>query len=231
MSKKLNLKANIFRSMALMLCVSGLLMAQTPVQVQKADLSIPFGIVSGKMVLVGDHLVFIDEDQPEASFAIARNEIQNMTAEGSMITVETRTPVRDRSGERSRFSFRLVDGDAEFLTKWSGAKSTTAPSTTEAGDRAETLTYDARHKHFIGSCRGKLVVTGTRISYEATDKLDHARQWQLRDIREVKQQGPYILEIEPYVGDTYKLELEGKGMDVKDYKMVVARIAAARVGR
>ena len=40
--------------------------AQTPVKVQKAELSIPFGVVKGKLVAAGELMVFVDEENADA---------------------------------------------------------------------------------------------------------------------------------------------------------------------
>src|SRR5215204_648008 len=90
---------------------SSVLGAQTKVEVKKAELSVPFGTVNGTAVLVGDYMVFIDEQQVQSSFAIARSEIQKITSEGRGVNIETRQPIRDRSGERTQFTVRLSEGD------------------------------------------------------------------------------------------------------------------------
>src|SRR5687767_15977761 len=80
---------------------SSVLGAQTKVEVKKAELSVPFGTVKGTAVLVGDYLVFIDEQQVQSSFAIARSEIQKITSEERGVSIETRQPIRDQIGRAS----------------------------------------------------------------------------------------------------------------------------------
>ena len=75
----------------LFLLFSSLLVAETTVQVRNADLSVPFGSVSGRIVTVGDYLVFIDEERPEMSFAIARTHIQNITAQDDTVVIESKS--------------------------------------------------------------------------------------------------------------------------------------------
>src|SRR5688572_1107647 len=104
------------------------LSAQTKVEVRKAELAVPFGTVNGTAVLVGDYLVFIDEQQVQSSFAIARSEIQKITSEGRGVNIETRHPIRDRSGERNQFTVRLSEGDLAALMNWSRTIAT--PTTT-----------------------------------------------------------------------------------------------------
>jgi len=127
----------------LLLWATGLVRAQITVQVQKADLAIPFGSASGKIVTVGDYLVFLDEDKPDKSFAIAKSEIENLTGENGVITVETRHPIRDRSGEQSQVSFRLADRTAvAALINWSGKTATVTARAPANPDQANKPVRD-----------------------------------------------------------------------------------------
>lgn len=225
---------------AFLLCANGVLLAQTKIEVKKAELSVPFGTVSGTAVLVGDYLVFIDEKQVESSFAIARSDIQNISTEGSGINIETRQPIRDRSGERTRFSVRLSErDDLVTLVNWSKmtpnqttARTTPGPTTTTVGGNAEQMSFPAEFTQLFGrNSTGRLLVTGEMIAYESVDHVASSRRWQFKDIKEIKLKNPYEIEINPFTGDQYNLRLEGKGMDSSEFKVIVDRITAARIGR
>jgi hypothetical protein len=208
---------------------SSALLAQTKVEIQKAELSVPFGTVNGTAVLVGDYLVFIDEQQVESSFAVARSEIQNITAEGRGFSIETRQPIRDRSGHRSRFSVRLADGDSVALMNWSKAMPS-ATTTVAAASNAEQMSFPAEFTQFLGrNSRGRLMVTAEMVAYESIDNVQSSRRWQFKDIKEIKLKNPYEIEIDPFVGDKYSLRLDGKGMDASAFKTIVDRITAARI--
>ena len=214
---------------------SSVLGAQTKVEVKKAELSVPFGTVNGTAVLVGDYLVFIDEQQVQSSFAIARSEIQKITSEGRGVNIETRQPIRDRSGERSQFTVRLSEGDLATLMNWSRMTPTPTTTTVAAASvpavrSAEQMSYPAEFTQFIGrNSRGRLMVTADMVAYESIDNVQSSRRWQFKDIKEIKLKNPYEIEIEPFVGDRYNLKLEGKGMDTGDFKTIVDRITAARI--
>jgi hypothetical protein len=231
------MKIKILFLAAILMCASGAVAAQTKVEVKvkKAELSVPFGTVYGKLAMLGDHLLFIDEEQMDSSFAIARGEIQNITSDGGMVNIETRQPVRDRSGERSRFSFRLIEGDLVTLINWSQTTpSATQPAAgaTAAGANAEQMSFPAQYSRRFGrNSRGRLIVSDNMIAYESTDRLDTSRRWQLKDIKEIKLKNPYEVEINPFVGGKYTLRLEGKGMDNSEFKTIVDRITAARIAR
>ncbi|MCI0423119.1 MAG: hypothetical protein L0387_09280 [Acidobacteria bacterium] len=109
----------ILSSIALWLLAASLLFGQTTAHVQKAELSVPFGAVSGKIVVAGDHLVFIDEQKPEMSFVITKPGVRNLDAHEKIVTLDLDRPIRDRSGERSR---TLVNKQPEQLNVFSVAR-------------------------------------------------------------------------------------------------------------
>lgn len=234
------MKSKILFLAATLLCVSGAALAQTSVEVKKAELSVPFGGVHGKVALVGEYLVFIDDDQPQSSFAIARGQIQNIASEGGLARITTKQPFRDRSGERSQFSLRLIEGDLVTLINWSqtaagtntAAAGASAAAAAAAGSDSKQMSFPAQYTRLIGrSSRGRLIVNDEIVAYESTDRLDTSRRWQYRDIKGIKLKNPYEIEIDPFIGGKYTLKLSGKGMDNSEFKTIVDRITAARVAR
>ncbi len=220
--------------------------AQTPVKVQKAELSIPFGVVKGKLIAVGETLVFLDEETPDASFALEKASIRNMTEQDGVITIDTSRPIKDRSGERTRLALRLTEGNGAALAAWykdstagaSLAKSSpepnpikTAAATTPAPtDMAGAKVYQARQKRFpVGSTDGKLVISETEIAFESLNDIKRAQRWSYSDIKEIKQTSTYLIEIVPFRGGKYNLELQGEGLSSAQFKALTDRIAAARV--
>ena len=229
----MRIKTSVFT--VFLLFGSSVLLAQTKVEVKKAELSVPFGTVNGTAVLVGDYLVFIDEQQVQSSFAIARSEIQKITREERGVRIETRQPIRDRSGERNQFTVRLSDGDLTTLMNWSSIlpnqPTQPTPTTSVAGvSDAQQMSFPAGFTQFLGrNSRGTLMVNAEMIAYESIDNLGSSRRWQYKDIKEIKLKNPYEIEINPFVGDKYNLRLEGKGMDNGDFRTIVDRITAARI--
>jgi hypothetical protein len=223
--------------LGLAICVS----AQTPVRVQKAELSINFGVAKGKLVTAGDYLVFVDDEYPESSFSIEKTNIKSWNEQEGIVTIDTNRPVKDRNGDKSRFAFR-VDGPTTALTAWyreapalmmarPGEAMMAKPDAAANKDAAkvEQKIYQARQKRFpMGTTDGRLIITEKLVHFEAAD-AKRSRQWELKDIRTIKQTGPYVLEIKPYVGDDYKLELLGEGMSPSEFKALSDRIASARV--
>lgn len=222
--------------------------AQTPVKVQKAELSIPFGVVKGRLIAVGETLVFFDEETPDASFAIDKASIKSLTEQDGVITIDTSRPIKDRSGERTRLAIRLTEGNGSALLAWqkdptsstsvvkSADTSTvrtagaTAPAT--SSDMSGTKVYQARQTRFpFGSTDGKLVISETEIAFEGLNDIKRSQRWSYQDIKEIKQSSSYILEVVPFRGDKYKLELQGEGMSTAQFKVIENRIAAARTAK
>jgi len=224
------------------------LFGQLPVQTQKAEMSIPFGVVPGRLVTVGEYLLFIDDEKPEASFAVARTGMRNLSVAAEIITIETLKPIRDRGGERSALSFRMTKPlDAQPFADWYKATAEAAaaaapPAEKEKEKEADkkeaakkevvipTITYQAKHDHFPrGGCSGRLILEPTRVVFESITEIDHSRQWDLKDIKELKRDNPYNIKIVPFMGNEYNLQLQGKGMDSNEFKALVHRITSARI--
>ncbi len=217
------------------LCLCGAVAAQAPVKVQKAELSINFGVAKGRLVTAGEQLIFVDDETPEASFAIDKGNIKAWNEQEGVITVDTNKNVKDRGGERNRFAFRLVEGTGAGLAAWykeavmAKAADGMAKDTTASADKPGQKVYQARKDNLVGKVDGKLIIMEKMIHFESAEGLKYSRQWELKDIKTVKQTGPYVLEIEPFSGDKYKLELIGEGMTPAEFKALSDRVGSARV--
>lgn len=210
---------------------------QSNVVVYKADLSVPFGEANGKVVAVADQLVFIDDDKPEASFAISKNNVSSVNSQERVLTIETKQSVSDRSGMKTRFVMRVDDDGAEILGKWLGSRSgmvaeTNGPVKVISASNNSGMIYEAEHGHRLyGSCTGRLVIDNDRISYESLDDRDHSRQWLFTDIKRIKRKSPYKFEVQLLKGDGYSLEILGQGIDITDFKKIEDAIATAKTSR
>ncbi len=236
-------------STILMVAVIGVAaLAQAPVKVQKAELSIPFGVVKGKLIAVDETLVFVDEETPDASFSIEKATIRNFSEADGVITIDTNRPIKDRSGERNKLAFRLSEGNGTGLAAWfkdstsmvvaavkpggdSGSAKTVTPSSSSgmSSDTATSKVYQARQKRFpVGNTDGKLIISEKEIAFESLNDIKRSQRWSYQDIKEIKQESTYLIEVVPFRGDKYKLELQGEGMSSAQFKALTDRIAAAR---
>jgi len=217
----------------------GLTQAQTPLVLIDAELALSFGAAKGQVAFVGSHILFVSAERPKSSLAIDRADIAKMERAGDVTTITTRRPLRDAEGDRDTFRFRPSDPSA--LMRWyeampapaapSAPAAASPTSSTPAPASAVLASYPAKHDHKIGSCQGTVILTADAVSFESTDRIEDARQWKLVDIKKVEQNGIYKLKVEPFQGDAFNFELNGKGIDSGEFRQLVDRIARAKAVR
>jgi hypothetical protein len=206
--------------------------AQTTRQAYPVEMALPFGVSAGKLVPNNEYLIFIDDQEPEASFVISRSNVQSIEEQGGLLSIQVHQAVRDRSGERTRLSFRTqTSGVGSALNAWSRMASPAMSGSSGAERQAQGMSYQAEHNHRLGGCNGQLMITDDRIIFESITDLDHSRQWAMKDVRELRRHSPYRLEIKPFTGGDYTIRLLGNGMDNEDYNRLVRSITAARAGQ
>ena len=221
-------------SMSLMLGTTA--KAQTSMKVVGAELSLDFDKAQGKLMMVGDKIIFVDDEKPESSFAIDRDNIIGIDKDNSVLSIQTKNTVNSRGDEKMRFVFRLKDGSAEDFVSSSNMNSSNIKTVSDTRmpqtGSASTMVYEAEHGHRLyGSCKGRLIVGSDRISYESTDDRDHSRQWLFTDIKKLKRDSPYKLSIKPLSGDGYTLDILGQGIDITDFKKIEDNLATAKANR
>ena len=202
--------------------------AQAPVLVREVDWETSYGIYSGRLVMVTDQMVFVEQGDPRESFAIARSEIRFYRTEGRRFIVETLRPLHTRIGTQSIYQFTIRSETVEPLMLWAGARQPAAAAL--ASTQQAQWTYVARHKHGLGNCTGNLLLGGGRLTYEALDDREHTRQWLFKDIYRTRRRSPYRLEVETRSGEKYNFELQGKGMDIGVYRQLQNWLRLARRG-
>jgi hypothetical protein len=140
--------------------------------------------------------------------------------------------IRDRAGERNRLSFRFqAHSEAAMLAEWFQGNAAAGASSANPAAAAGDMSFQARRKKRFGGAEGRLVVTSERLIFESTDKISESRQWQFKDIKELKQGNPYELEIVPFRGDKYNLELLGTPMDTQQFRQLTEGVTSARIAQ
>ncbi len=226
-------------ALACILCASPAAWAQSEVRVFTAELSAPFGAVTGKVVVHDSLLTFVDSEKPEASFTVDKTNVQSITRLNDSLVVQLKKAVKDRVGESNRLSLRLsVPSESTVVEQWlEQGLTATAPATgSQASPGAPAAASDrwsfpARRSKRIGGTDGTLVVTQERVIFESLDKAEETRRWELKEIKELKRKNPYEVEIIPFQGDKYSLKLSGSGMETEQFRQLVDRISQARSAR
>ncbi|MDX2266671.1 MAG: hypothetical protein NW208_01110 [Bryobacter sp.] len=210
--------------------------AQSELKVVTATLASTQSVV-GKLAVLSDRLLFVDDENPATSFLVDKANILSANADGEAITLQLNQPILDRAGSANRVILRLPSvTDALSLVSWfnasgAGANGTANTAAPAAGDPS-VLTYNATRKKFLrGNTQGKLIVDGARIIFESTANASESRRWELKEIREFKQDNPFEIVITSSGGEKYSLILEGKGMDSSEYREISDRITKARTAK
>lgn len=189
--------------------------------------------VTGRVAVLPDSIVFLDDEKPEASFFATRGMISAITPDAETITIQLNKEVKDRSGSTTRVILRLTAAsEATAIQRWfASAPAAAAGASGAAGSEGNTLTFRAQKKKMLrGNTDGKLIVDDTRIMFESTDNASDSRRWDLKDIKELKNKNPYELEIRPFRGDNYELQLTD-AMDQAQFREIVDRVTKSRTAR
>jgi hypothetical protein len=219
----------------------GFVAAQPAPSALPAELSVPFGVAPGQIVMHTSYLLFVDTEQPAGSFALQRSEVSAFTREAAMVSITSTAAVRSRGGEANRLNLRFTTPEAASqMEMWFRTASPAMSPTTSnaarpnsispaAADATPFQSYTVAEKRKIGrDSMGKLLFTNDKIIFEAINDLDRSRQWAWRDVKEMKRESPYRLRITPFTGDSFNFELSGNPMDNAQYNDLVDRVTRAR---
>jgi hypothetical protein len=101
------------------LLMGSLALGQGTAETYRGELTVPFGEIPVRIVQLDDFLVFIDEENPDTSFVVRRNDISNARAEGDRVSMDLQVPIQDRSGRTQGLAFRLQERrSADLLARW-----------------------------------------------------------------------------------------------------------------
>src|SRR5690606_26194472 len=104
------------------LTIPSALRAQVPVAVAGVELAIPFGSVPGQIAATNDVFIFIGDERKDASFAIRRGNIRNVSVAGDVLTIETVEAVNGGNN----FNFKVTDGEASRMAEWARGNAPTS---------------------------------------------------------------------------------------------------------
>ena len=214
---------------ALFLCLSAMLLsinavAADQLTVHKVQLTGPSGSINGKVIGLGDHLIFVDDDNPDKSFFIPRGEIRTAANDSGTVRVEMSRPVTDRFGSRSNLEIRMIDPAAVgVLTKWIGVPV----------ERARTMTtysLEVRHDHKgQGGCNGKLIADESRLRFESVTEAGHSRTWDYNGLSSFQaEKDNALLKVRAAGGDAYDFNVVNGATAGELHRLVSDKIVAAR---
>jgi hypothetical protein len=213
--------------LAVFALVAANLFAADQLTVHKVQLTGPSGSVNGKVVGVGDYLIFVDDDQPAKSFLIPRGEIREARNGNGTVVVQMARPVTDRFGSRSNLEMRIVDpATGAVLSKMLGVP-------VERGRTETVYSLDVRHDHKgHGGCDGKLIADDTNLRFESVTEASHSRTWNYNALEKFDSERDHaLLHVRPVSGEGYDFNVRNGATAGAMYKLVADKIIVARPNR
>jgi hypothetical protein len=211
----------------LFLLLTANVFAADQLTVHKVQLTGPSGSIHGKVVGVGEYLVFVDDEQPDKSFVIPRGEIRTARNEQGSVIVEMERPVTDRFGTRSNLEMRIVDpATGAVLSRMLGVP-------VERGRTETVYSLEVRHDHKgEGGCDGRLIADDMRLRFESVTQADHSRTWNYNDLQQFQSERDHaLLHVRPVSGEGYDFNVRNGATAGSMYKLVSDKIVAARPNR
>jgi hypothetical protein len=193
-----------------------------------AQITTTFGAEPGKLITVGDRIVFVDDINPGNSFAIPRSEITNLNIANGVMTLNLTQPFASPFSSGPTVMIRLSSPNtAGEIASWAGVPGTAVgEASREAVTAPPVYEYNARRD----DDNGRLLVTSTEVSWQDLKHPDRSRSWTYTSIKKFERDGDdRQVKLEPYGGDTYKFKLEGgRAITNEVYNLIADRIVAAR---
>jgi hypothetical protein len=202
--------------------------------VQRAKLWGPNGSADGKLVIRGDQMTFIDDNNPDASFIIPKTDVRRATWAGGRLTIGLARPYASSlGGNQSDLVLVMPDQtSAGGVINWIGVpvegfageadRSAMPPNSLQVTD----VRFDVKN----GDQRGKLMLQGGELVFESLTDAKHSRHWKYSDIRSLEKDGDK-LEVKPFHGDKYEFKFHNKAMLDTAYNLISDEVVVGRQGR
>lgn len=203
--------------------------------VQRATVWGPGGSAQGKLVIRGEQLTFVDDNNPDMSFIIPKRDVKSARWEGGKLSIALTSPYSSSVGEnRSDLVFMMPDqNSAGSVISWIGVP---VAGFTGESDRAATpgasnmqitdIRFDVRN----GDQQGKLMFQDNELVFESLSDAKHSRHWKYSDIRELTH-SDHEIKLQPYHGDKYEFQFKNRAMLDTAYNLISDRVVNARQGR
>ena len=221
------MKTLLFSSILLLFV--GMAGAVERVTVHPAQITTSYGTEPGKLITVGDRMIFVDEVNPGNSFAIPRSEITSLNLGNGVMTINLTQPFASPFGSGSTMMVRLSNPNSPGeIASWAGISGgPLGEASREAVQPGAPLyEYNARHD----DDEGRLVLGANEVSWQDLKHANRSRTWAYSAIKKFERDSDdHEVKLEPYGGDTYKFKIEGgKTITNEVYNLIADRIIAAR---
>ena len=196
----------------------------------------PMGTDTGHLVLTNNQLVFVDDSNPNGTFAVPRTDISNLSLNenSGMLTIALSQPVTNDLGQQSDVVLRVFGSQGpDQIASWVGLPVNAIGEASRMMPTAPGPEPIPSQMSFAAKCHGdngRLVVNRYGITWEDLNDTDDSRSWTYPQIREVKREdGNTAVEIKTYDGNSYRFHVNGPFLTDTAYNAMADRIANAQV--
>lgn len=210
--------------------------AQTVPNVCQAQLFLADINTSGRLVISGNSLVFI-EDLPAAGWfqsspagpsqalIIDRSIIIDVNAQPNAVTstisIQTKRMVNYQSRQEKFLTFRLMSPSCSSIAPWLSRRSP-SPSTKKAPLFKPIRIPASYRRKMLPDISGVLVIEEKMITFD--NRRGTTFRWDFRDIKELERRRKFFFKITPYSGSSFEFDLYGNGLSEQDFRDTWARI-------
>src|SRR6266496_1211871 len=112
----------MLRKALALLAFSAVASLAADLMVQRAQMYGPSGPINGKLVMLGDRMIFVDDNRPDMSFVIQRSEVRTARLEGGRLSIDVQNPYVSSFGpNQSSLILSMPDpGSAGTVVSWMG---------------------------------------------------------------------------------------------------------------
>jgi hypothetical protein len=220
-----------FRNAVILLVLPALvLVAAERLVVHRAQLAGPMGTDSGKLVLSGDQVMFVNDTNPDLSFSIPRADVRALRLEDGVLTFTMDRPFTDMYNSSPSAAIRFSDPNSPgVVASWMGLPlgrtALAGDADRFAGAAAADPVFDIKHDDDTG----RLFVRPDGLDFQAEPHAKKSRRWSYNQIKEFKHdRDDYNFKMKTYDGESFDFRLLGGGMSPAVYNLIADRIIAAR---
>lgn len=213
--------------------------AQTPAAACQADIFVSNIRARGRLVRVGNSLVFLDDRNFGAPLSIDRSNIQSADQEGGVLSVYTRRQLRYGGLTERHFAFQLFSGNCYPMATWFCGRATPIRRYREGNyypyreanyyrSTPSRRVYWAKQKRtWRSDIGGRLIISYRSIEFEDADDGGHTKRWALKDLKDIELEGRRVLKVTPLGSDSYTFELRDRGISPAEFRSIRNRIYRA----
>jgi len=208
--------------------------AQTVPNVCQAQLFFSDINTSGRLVISGNNLVFMEDQAligwirpapsgPSQALLIDRSTIVEVNNQPSTLSIQIKKMI-DYQSRRERFiTFRFLSGNCPSIVTWLGRRNPLPPKGPSKPPPFREVVIPANHRRNMRpDVSGELVIWEKMITFG--NRRGSTYRWDFRDIRDIERRGSYFLEITPFSGSKFTFTLYGRGLNQTDFNALLDRI-------